>query len=123
MIAVIFEVELHPEHKDRYLEIAAGLKPLLEEIDGFISVERFQSLTNPDKLLSISFYRDEKALDDWRNVMAHRKAQAAGRNTLFKDYRLKVLSVIRDYGMTDRAEAPADSKGGGGGLPGRQYNN
>lgn len=111
MIAVIFEVELHPEHKDRYLEIAAGLKPLLEEIDGFISVERFQSLTNPDKLLSISFYRDEKALDDWRNVMAHRKAQAAGRNTLFKDYRLKVLSVIRDYGMTDREEAPEDSKG------------
>ena len=112
MIAVIFEVEPYPEHKNRYLEIAASLKPLLEEIDGFISVERFQSLTNPDKLLSISFYRDEAALNEWRNVMAHRKAQTAGRNTLFKDYRLKVLNVIRDYGLTDRDEAPGDSGGG-----------
>jgi len=110
MIAIIFEVEPHAEHKDRYLEIAASLKPVLEEIDGFISVERFQSLTNPGKLLSISFFRDEKALDEWRNVMAHRKAQAAGRNVLFKDYRLKVCSVIRDYGLNDRAEAPEDSK-------------
>ncbi|WP_346910716.1 antibiotic biosynthesis monooxygenase [uncultured Roseibium sp.] len=110
MIAIIFEVEPHPEHKDRYLEIAAGLRPVLEDIDGFISVERFQSLTNPGKLLSISFFRDEKALDDWRNVMAHRKAQTAGRNVLFKDYRLKVCSVIRDYGLNDRAEAPEDSK-------------
>jgi heme-degrading monooxygenase HmoA len=110
MIAIIFEVEPHPEHKDRYLEIAASLRPVLEDIDGFISVERFQSLTNPGKLLSISFFRDEKALDDWRNVMAHRKAQTAGRNVLFKDYRLKVCSVIRDYGLTDRAQAPKDSK-------------
>ncbi|WP_346898667.1 antibiotic biosynthesis monooxygenase [uncultured Roseibium sp.] len=110
MIAIIFEVEPHPEHKDRYLEIAASLRPVLEDIDGFISVERFQSLTNPDKLLSISFFRDEKALDDWRNVMAHRKAQTAGRKVLFKDYRLKVCSVIRDYGLNDRAEAPEDSK-------------
>ncbi len=110
MIAIIFEVEPHPEHKDRYLEIAASLRPVLEDIDGFISVERFQSLTNPGKLLSISFFRDEKALDDWRNVMAHRKAQTAGRNVLFKDYRLKVCSVIRDYGLTDRAQAPEDSK-------------
>lgn len=110
MIAIIFEVEPHPEHKDRYLEIAASLRPVLEDIDGFISVERFQSLTNPGKLLSISFFRDEKALNDWRNVMAHRKAQTAGRNVLFKDYRLKVCSVIRDYGLTDRAQAPEDSK-------------
>ena len=110
MIAIIFEVEPHAEHKDRYLEIAASLRPVLEGIDGFISVERFQSLTNPGKLLSISFFRDEKALDDWRNVMDHRKAQTAGRNVLFKDYRLKVCSVIRDYGLNDREEAPEDSK-------------
>ena len=110
MIAVIFEVEPHAEHKDRYLEIAASLRPVLEEIDGFISVERFQSLTNPGKLLSISFFRDEAALDEWRNVMDHRKAQTAGRNVLFQDYRLKVCSVIRDYGPNDRAEAPKDSE-------------
>ncbi|MBD8874754.1 antibiotic biosynthesis monooxygenase family protein [Roseibium polysiphoniae] len=109
MIAVIFEVYPHEEHKARYLDIAANLRPVLEEIDGFISVERFESLTTPGKLLSFSVFRDEKALDDWRNVMAHRKAQTAGRNFLFKDYRLRVTGVIRDYGMTERDEAPSDS--------------
>ncbi|WP_153769883.1 antibiotic biosynthesis monooxygenase [Labrenzia sp. CE80] len=109
MIAVIFEVHPHEEHKARYLDIAASLRPVLEEIDGFISVERFESLTTPGKLLSLSVFRDEKALDEWRNVMAHRKAQTAGRNVLFKDYRLRVTGVIRDYGMTERDEAPSDS--------------
>jgi heme-degrading monooxygenase HmoA len=109
MIAVIFEVYPHEEHKARYLDIAASLKPVLEDIDGFVSVERFESLTTPGKLLSLSVFRDEKALDDWRNVMAHRKAQSAGRNVLFKDYRLRIASVIRDYGMDERDEAPEDS--------------
>lgn len=109
MIAVIFEVEPHAEHKDRYLEIAASLRPILEGIDGFVSVERFQSLTNPNKILSLSYFRDETALDEWRNVQEHRKAQRAGRNVLFENYRLKIVSVIRDYGLTDRAQVPADS--------------
>jgi heme-degrading monooxygenase HmoA len=109
MIAVIFEVVPHSERKADYLDIAAGLRPLVEEIDGFISVERFQSLTDPDKLLSLSFFRDEAALDAWRDLMEHRKAQSAGRAGIFKDYRLRVAGVLRDYGMFDRAEAPGDS--------------
>ena len=109
MIGVIFEVEPHADKKDAYLAMAAQMRPLVEQIDGFISVERFQSLTNPDKLLSLSFCRDEAALDEWRKLTQHRKAQAAGRGSFFKDYRLRVVSIIRDYGMTDRDEAPADS--------------
>lgn len=110
MIAVIFEVEPKPEYKDRYLEIAASMRALIEQIDGFISVERFQSLTNEGKLVSLSFFRDEKAVEDWRQLVAHRGAQAEGRAKLFKDYRLRVASVMRDYGMNDRTEAPADSR-------------
>lgn len=109
MIAVIFEVEPHADKKADYLDIAAGLRPLVEEVDGFISVERFQSLTNPDKLLSLSFFRDEAALDEWRGLMEHRKAQSAGRAGIFRDYRLRVAGVMRDYGMSDRDEAPKDS--------------
>jgi heme-degrading monooxygenase HmoA len=109
MIAVIFEVIPYEDKKQAYLDMAAEMRAIVEKIDGFISVERFQSLTNPEKLLSISFFRDEAALNEWRNVMAHRKAQTAGRNAFFKDYRLKVTSVLRDYGMTDRDEAPKDS--------------
>lgn len=90
--------------------IAAGLRPILEEIDGFISVERFQSLTDPKKILSLSFFRDEEAVRQWRNTMAHRGAQAKGRAGVFADYRLRIASVIRDYGMNERAEAPADSR-------------
>jgi len=111
MIAVIFEVVPHAEHRQRYLDIAATLKPMLEQIDGFISVERFQSLTNPDKVLSLSFFRDEAALAEWRQLEAHRVAQEAGRNTLFKDYRLRIAGVIRDYGLAERDEAPIDSRG------------
>ena len=109
MIAVIFEVEPHPDHKDGYLEIAASMRALVDQVDGFISVERFQSLTNEGKLLSLSYFRDEKAVEDWRNLVAHRQAQAQGRDKYFKDYRLKVASILRDYGPSDRAEAPVDS--------------
>jgi heme-degrading monooxygenase HmoA len=110
MIAVIFEVTPKPGQTDPYLEMAAEMRPLAEAIDGFISVERFQSLTTPGKLLSISFWRDEAALEEWRKLAAHRRAQTAGRTRFFEDYRLRVAAVIRDYGMTDRDEAPADSR-------------
>ena len=86
------------------------LKPLLEQMDGFISVERFESLTTPGKLLSLSFFRDEAALDTWRQLAAHRKAQSRGRSDFFDDYRLRVAGVIRDYGKFDRDESPKDSR-------------
>lgn len=110
MIAVIFEVWPKPEHKQTYLDIAASLRPQLERIDGFISIERFESLTEPGKILSLSFFRDEAAVAAWRNVEAHRHAQAKGRGEIFADYRLRIAGVVRDYGMKDRAQAPADSK-------------
>ncbi len=110
MIAVIFEVIPHADKKQAYLDMAAEMKPLVEQIDGFLSVERFQSLTNPEKLLSVSFFRDEAALNEWRQLTQHRKAQRAGRNNYFKDYRLRVAQVLRDYGMDERDEAPADSR-------------
>lgn len=108
MIAVIFEV--WPNRRGDYLDIAAELRPHLNEIDGFISVERFESLTEKGKMLSVSFFRDEAAVQAWRNVAEHRVAQAKGRGGIFKDYRLRIASVIRDYGMNERAEAPRDSK-------------
>jgi len=110
VIGIIFEVEPYPEHRDAYLDMAAKLRPELEKIDGFISVERFQSLTNEGKMLSVSFFENENALDDWRKLEAHRIAQQVGRESYFKDYRLRVASVIRDYSMTEREEAPEDSK-------------
>jgi len=110
MIAVIFEVEPKPEHMDHYLDIAASLKPQLEKIDGFISVERFESLTNKGKILSVSFFRDEEAVKAWRDTEKHRDAQASGRGEVFANYRLRVASVIRDYGMHERDQAPDDSK-------------
>ena len=110
MIAVIFEVWPKAEHKDAYLDVAAGLKPLLEGIDGFISIERFESLTEPGKLLSLSVWRDEEAVAAWRAVAEHRRAQSKGRNNYFTDYRLRVAAVLRDYGMTERDEAPADNR-------------
>jgi heme-degrading monooxygenase HmoA len=115
MIAVIFEAEPHPGRKQAYLEAAARLKPLLEKIDGFISIERFESLTQPGKILSLSVWRDDEAVRQWRNVEEHRRIQAAGRESIFADYRLRVAQVIRDYGMNDRAGAPADSRGIHGG--------
>jgi heme-degrading monooxygenase HmoA len=110
MIAVIFEVRPKPGCRDAYLDIAADLRPLLEEIDGFLSIERFQSLADPEKVLSLSFWRDEAAVEQWRKLDAHRAAQAKGRNTLFADYRLRVAAVLRDYGMSERADAPEDSR-------------
>ena len=110
MIAVIFEVWIDPEHKQDYLQQAGKLRELLEGIDGFISVERFQSLIEPDKILSLSFFRDEKAVETWRNTIEHRKAQALGRNEYFLDYHLRITQVIRDYTMTDREQVPIDSK-------------
>ncbi|GAA4226692.1 antibiotic biosynthesis monooxygenase [Sagittula sp. NFXS13] len=110
MIAVIFEVEPAEGRKDDYLDIAAEMRPMLDEIDGFISVERFQSLTDPRKILSLSFFEDEDAIARWRNLNAHRGAQAKGRSGVFDDYRLRIASVIRDYGMFDRDEAPTDSR-------------
>lgn len=110
MIAVIFEVIPASGRKQDYLDIAASLRPELEKIDGFISVERFASLTNEGKILSLSFFRDEAAVIAWRNLEAHRGAQARGRGGVFADYRLRVASVMRDYGMTERDQAPADSR-------------
>jgi heme-degrading monooxygenase HmoA len=110
MLAVIFEVIPAPGRRGEYLDLAAQLRPELEKIDGFISVERFASLTNENKLLSLSFWRDEEAVRRWRNLAGHREAQARGRSGVFADYRLRIASVMRDYGMTDRAEAPQDSR-------------
>ena len=110
MIAIIFEVIPAEGRKEKYLDIAAEMRPLVHEIGGFLSVERFQSLTDPDKLLSLSFFRDEAAVEQWRQLTAHRRAQSKGRAGLFADYRLRVAHVLRDYGLTDRAEAPSDSR-------------
>ena len=121
MIAVIFEVVLDDgqggdagrdgaARRAEYLEIAARLRPLLEEVEGFLSIERFQSLSDPDKLLSLSFWRDEAAVAHWRRLSDHRVAQAAGRGGIFADYRLRIAEVSRDYGLNDRAQAPADSR-------------
>jgi len=110
VIAVIFEVLPNPGRQDAYLDAAASLRPQLFEIDGFISIERFASLTEPGKILSLSFWRDEEAVRAWRNLEAHRRIQGAGRATIFADYRLRVAHVLRDYGMRDRAQAPEDSR-------------
>ena len=110
MIAVIFEVWPHPDNRGDYFDLAAALKPQLETIDGFISVERFESLTEKGKVLSLSFWRDEQAVAQWRNLEQHRTAQAKGRGGIFADYRLRIASVVRDYGMKERAEAPKDSR-------------
>ena len=110
MLAVIFEVIPAPGRREEYLNLAAQLRPELEKIDGFISVERFASLANENKLLSLSFWRDEEAVGRWRNLAGHREAQARGRSGVFADYRPRIASVVRDYGMTDRAEAPQDSR-------------
>ncbi len=110
MIAVIFEVWPRPEHRAAYFELAAELRKLLDEIDGFVSVERFESISEPGKIVSLSFWRDEAAVEAWRNVAEHRVAQARGRGRIFADYRLRVARVDRDYGMAERGEAPPDSR-------------
>lgn len=109
MIAVIFEVIPNEGKKGEYLNIAANLRPELDQIDGFISIERFQSFNDPDKVLSLSFWKDEESILQWRNVEMHRFAQAKGREEIFRDYHLRIATVVRDYGMFDRKEAPKDS--------------
>lgn len=106
MHAVIFEVEPAAGKQQDYLDLAAKLRPELEKIDGFVSIERFSSLTTPGKILSLSFWRDEAAIIEWRQHEEHQRAQWQGRGGIFADYRLRVASVVRDYGMFERAEAP-----------------
>ncbi len=110
MIAVLFEVTPREGRKSEYLGIAASLRPQLEKMEGFISIERFQSLIDPDRILSLSFWRDEEAVSQWRNLEDHRIAQQKGREVIFLDYRLRVAEVVRDYGMFKRQEVPTDSK-------------
>lgn len=110
MIAVIFEVWPDPDHREAYLDHAASLRQELESIDGFLSVERFESLTEEGKLLSVSFFENEDAVRDWRNTLAHRRAQALGKGGYFANYRLRVAEVLRDYGPDSRLEAPEDSR-------------
>lgn len=109
-VAVIFEVQPHPDYKQEYLDIAASLRPELEKIPGFISIERFQSLTHPEKILSLSFWQNEEAISKWRGLESHRLAQAKGREYIFNGYRLRIGQIVRDYGMTERNDAPADSR-------------
>lgn len=110
MIAVIFEVIPAEGKKDEYLSIALALKPELEKIDGFISIERFQSIHDSNKILSLSFWRDEESIHRWRSLEVHRDAQSKGRANIFKDYRLRVADVKRDYGMQERDQVPRDSR-------------
>ena len=108
MMAVIFEVWPAPGRRDEYLQLAAALRSEVEQIEGFISVERFESLYEEGKLLSLQFWRDDEAVTRWRNHLDHRRAQAMGRGGMFADYRLRVAEVVRDYGPQRREEAPAD---------------
>jgi heme-degrading monooxygenase HmoA len=110
MHVVIFEVVPHDGKTEPYLDVAAELRPLLDQIDGFVSIERFQSLTQPGKILSLSFWRDEAAIAEWRRLDQHRAAQTLGRTELFADYRIRIAEVHRDYGMAERDEAPIDSR-------------
>jgi heme-degrading monooxygenase HmoA len=110
MIVVIFELSVLPGRQPDYLNAAERLRPLLAGIDGFLSIERFESLSEPGRLLSMSYWRDEDAVRQWRNTEAHRGVQDAGRREIFADYRLRVAQVLRDYGMRDRAQAPEDSR-------------
>lgn len=110
MIAVLFEVWPATGKTKHYLDLAAALKEELSQQHGFLSVERFESLSEPGKLLSLSFFRDEDAVAQWRNTAHHRATQSKGRSGVFADYRLRVAHVLRDYGLTDRAQAPDDSR-------------
>lgn len=110
MIAVIFEVWPRDGYRQAYLDVAAQLRPLLDGIEGFISIERFESLSEPGKILSLSVFRDEQAVEEWRQLEKHRAAQTYGRERAFKDYRLRIAGVIRDYGMFEREQAPSDSR-------------
>ncbi|MCB1384409.1 MAG: antibiotic biosynthesis monooxygenase [Nitratireductor sp.] len=117
MIAVIFELEPAEGQREAYLDIAAGLRGELEKLDGFISVERFESLSRPGRMLSLSFFHDAAAVKAWRNLAVHRDAQARGRSGIFAGYRLRVAEVLRDYGLADRDAAPDDSRKAHGANP------
>jgi heme-degrading monooxygenase HmoA len=110
MVVVIFESQPHPERKEAYLQAGARLAPLVQEHAGFVSIERYESLATPGKLLALSTFTDEESVRRWRNLEVHRGIQATSRNTLFADYRLRVATVLRDYSMNDRTEAPSDSR-------------
>lgn len=107
MYVVIFEVMPKRGCEQDYLDLAQSLRGELEKIDGFLSIERFTSLYHDGKILSLSFWRDEVAVERWRTHTQHRAAQRRGRDEIFADYRIRVASVVRDYGMTDRTDAPA----------------
>lgn len=108
-IVVLFEVKLTKEGKKRYLELASMLKPLLADFEGFVRAERFVSLGDENKLLSLNVWTDEESLARWRNVAKHRMSQKEGRENLFESYRITVCSSIRSYSDVNRDEAPADS--------------
>jgi heme-degrading monooxygenase HmoA len=110
MIAVIFEVWPTDGRVDEYFRLASLLKADLERIEGFISIERFESLVTKGKYLSLSFWRDEESVRRWRSLEGHRSAQVKGRAGVFANYRLRVAAVVRDYGMNERNEAPRDSR-------------
>ncbi len=109
MIAVIFEFTPAEGRRQEYFDLVAGLKPELEKAEGFLSIERFESLATPGRLLSLQFWRDEECIRKWRNLQRHREAQAKGRGGVFSGYRLRIASVIRDYTLEDRAQVPQDS--------------
>jgi len=110
MVTVIFEAFPAKGKWDEYLDIAAKLRPELNKIEGFISIERFQSIANPEKVLSLSFWENEESIAEWRNIELHRAAQAKGRKSIFEDYRIRIANVVRDYSLTSREQAPMDSK-------------
>ncbi len=110
MIVVLFESQPHPDRKDAYLQAGARLGPLVENFDGFVSIERYESLNTPGKLLALSTFRDEEAVTQWRNLEIHRAIQDTSRKTIFSDYRLRVADVLRDYSMRQRDEVPEDSR-------------
>ena len=109
MIAVIFEVWPAQGRRDEYLALAAAMREELLKMDGFLAIDRFESLYEEGKLLSLQFWRDEEALSKWRNHLEHRRMQAFGRRGIFANYRLRVAEVVRDYGLNEREQAPADS--------------
>jgi heme-degrading monooxygenase HmoA len=109
VITVIFEFTPAEGRFSEYLDLVATLKADLERADGFISLERFESITTKGKFVSLQFWRDEEAVRKWRNLQRHREVQAKGRAGIFTSYRLRIASVVRDYTMDERAQAPADS--------------
>lgn len=106
MIAVIFEVHINEGKQEEYLQTAAELREHLAQVDGFISIERFASLSEEGKLCSLSFWEDEASIKKWREFELHRLAQKKGKEGIFADFRIRVAEVVRDYGMNDRQEVP-----------------